>query len=334
MYEFNKEEIERDEKANYELLSTKSREEWINIYLKDVRPRFAKRLFWKYRDPEKHHYDLPVDGTRTTYENRAGINLPAILYRPKGADGEKLPTYFQIHGGGWVMGSCEVNNAECCRYRDEAGVQVINIGYRLAPEAEFPAPVQDCYDGINYFVRRADQYGIDLERLGVGGDSAGGSLAIAMSFLSNDYKEFKFKMQLLTFPNVNLGYVSHDVTIGGKDPGKTVQTFYVTSPACYSEPAQLRNPLISALFASDVTLSKLPTTVLLLADKDQLRPQAEDWAKRCAGNGVTVVSKTIENTRHGFIYYDVDDPNSEWKDELCKPGVDFLVDGLKNYLVK
>jgi len=146
--------------------------------------------------------------------------------------------------------------------------------------------------------------------------------------LANDRKDFSFKMQLLSYPNVNLGYVAKDVTCGFyEDPG-FFQDFYITSPVCYCDPCQLRNPLISPLFAHDRTLAAMPVTVLLTCDYDQLRPQAEDWAQRLMQNGVTVIERCVPDTIHGFsLTAETSNPVQ------VKEGIDFLVDGLKKYLV-
>lgn len=327
MKQFDRDVIAKEEDAYYALLLTKSRKEWIDLYLKKVRPNYEGDIFWKHRETIADE-NMPVDAERIYIKARDGYALPELIYRPKNSEGCKLPTLFQIHGGGWVMGVPELNNAECCRYRDEAGVQVINLGHRLAPEWEFPYAPEDCYDGIKYFTAHADEYGIDTERLGVGGESAGAELAIDMVMLANDRKDFNFKMQLLSYPNVNLGYVAEDVMVGvAPDPG-FFQDFYITSPVCYCDPSQLRNPLISPLFAHDRTLAAMPTTVLMTCEFDQLRPQAEDWAHRLIKNGVKTIVKCVEGTAHGFsLSAEGCDPKK------VKEGIDFLIDGLKNYLV-
>lgn len=327
MKQFDRDVIAREEEANYRLLMSRPRQYWIDLYLEKVRPNYTSLPAWKHRETVED-VTMPVDAERIYIKARDGYDLPELIYRPKNTEGQKLPTYFQIHGGGWVMGVPELNDPECRRYRDEAGVQVINLGHRLAPEWEFPYAPEDCYEGIRYFVEHADEYGIDVDRLGVGGESAGAELAIDMVMLANDRKDFRFKMQLLSYPNVNLGYVAEDVMVGVMpDPG-FFQDFYVTSPACYCDPCQLRNPLISPLFAHDVTLAAMPTTVLMTCEFDQLRPQAEDWAMRLRENGVQVIEKCFPGTMHGFsLDVEGSDPAQ------VKAGIDFLIEGLKNYLV-
>lgn len=328
MKQFDREVIAREEDAQYRLLLSKPRQYWIDLYLKEVRPNYEPLQFWKHRETVADE-SMPVDAKRIYIKARDGYDLPELIYRPAGTEGQKLPTYFQIHGGGWVMGVPEINDPECRRYRDEAGVQVINLGHRLAPEWQFPYAPEDCYDGIKYFVDHAEEYGIDVARLGVGGESAGAELAIDMVMLANDRKDFQFKLQLLSYPNVNLGYVAEDVMVGAAPYPGFFQNFYVTSPACYCDPCQLRNPLISPLFASDATLEAMPTTVLLTCEFDQLRPQAEDWAHRLMKNGVPVIEKCVPGTAHGFSLSDAgSDPVK------VKEGIDFLLDGLRNYLVK
>jgi len=163
MKKFSREVIAQEESDLYDLWSSKSRQYWIDLYLKDVRPNYIEDA-WRFSETIARE-SMHVDAERIYIKARDGYDLPELIYRPKDTEGKKLPTYFQIHGGGWVMGVPELNDPECRRYRDEAGVQVINLGHRLAPEWQFPYAPEDCYDGIKYFVANADKYGIDITRI-------------------------------------------------------------------------------------------------------------------------------------------------------------------------
>lgn len=97
------------------------------------------------------------------------------VYRPIGAEG-KLPVIFDIHGGGWYYGDKELNSYYC-RSLVRYGFAVVDISYRLAPEADIKGMLQDAFAAMAHVSAHAEQYGLDLDRFFIAGDSAGGHLA-------------------------------------------------------------------------------------------------------------------------------------------------------------
>jgi acetyl esterase/lipase len=105
-----------------------------------------------------------------------------------------------IHGGGFVLGQPEQGNELCGRWADELGLLVVSVDYRLAPEHPFPAGLEDCYAALCWVRDHAEVLGVDLGRLAVGGDSAGGGLAAALSQLARDRGGPAIAFQLLEYP--------------------------------------------------------------------------------------------------------------------------------------
>lgn len=97
------------------------------------------------------------------------------LYRPLGADGS-LPVIVDIHGGGWMYGDRELNQAYCM-YLASQGWAVMGMSYRLLPEVDLREQIQDVFASFHWLERHAGTYGLDLDRLCLTGDSAGGHLA-------------------------------------------------------------------------------------------------------------------------------------------------------------
>jgi len=100
-------------------------------------------------------------------------DLPIRIYKPLVPAGKGALVYF--HGGGWVLGDLDSHDAICRRLSGGAGITVIAVDYRLAPEAPYPAPLQDCYVATRWVAHNAEQLDIDPQRIAVGGDSAGGT---------------------------------------------------------------------------------------------------------------------------------------------------------------
>ena len=102
-----------------------------------------------------------------------GGRLGARLYHPEELSGV-LPTLVYFHGGGHMLGGLATHDGLCRRISKGARCRVISLEYRLSPEDPFPAAVDDGIAGFRWVVERADDFGVDTSRLGVGGDSAEG----------------------------------------------------------------------------------------------------------------------------------------------------------------
>lgn len=130
-------------------------------------------------------------------------DVPLILYRPAGREGEALPCLYHIHGGGYVGGAAAtlepihrllVETVECA---------LVTVDYRLAPETPFPGPLEDCYAGLAWLFGHADELGVDASRIGIGGESAGGGLAAALALLVRDRGEYRLAFQHLIYPMID-----------------------------------------------------------------------------------------------------------------------------------
>jgi acetyl esterase/lipase len=119
------------------------------------------------------------------------------IYRPVNAPSPRPGLYF-IHGGGMILGTAAGEDWSASRFCEQLGATVVSVEYRLAPENPHPAPVQDCYAGLEWTARNAGELGIDLDRLAIYGASAGGGLTIATALMARDkgYPAVKFQMPI------------------------------------------------------------------------------------------------------------------------------------------
>lgn len=132
-----------------------------------------------------------------------GIDIPLRFYRPPALTGP-LPAVINFHGGGWVQGNLEQSEWACSRIAVRAGVVVISVDYRLAPEHVFPAGVEDCWAATQWIHTHAADLGIDPEHLSVMGDSAGGNLAAVVALLARDAGAPNLRRQVLVYPGVEM----------------------------------------------------------------------------------------------------------------------------------
>ena len=127
---------------------------------------------------------------------RDGHALPARLYAPSS---EVLPVLLYFHGGGFTIGSIATHDILCRQLSHLAGCAVVAVDYRLAPEHKFPTAAHDAEDALRWMAAHANGLGLDSERLAVGGDSAGGTLAAVCAVLARD-AGLPLALQLLFYP--------------------------------------------------------------------------------------------------------------------------------------
>ncbi len=107
---------------------------------------------------------------------------------------------FSIHGGGYVLGNVEGDDPAMDRWCQAFDIVGVSVEYRLAPETAFPGPLEDCYAGLRWTFEHAEELGIDRNRIGIHGVSAGGGLCAALALLTRDRGEFDLAFQLLDCP--------------------------------------------------------------------------------------------------------------------------------------
>jgi acetyl esterase len=231
--------------------------------------------------------DLEVDGAE-------GI-LPARLYVPR-AGSDALLVFF--HGGGFIYGDLDSHDALCRFLAEQAGVRVLSVEYRLAPEARFPAAYDDCAAAYRWVVKNVDSLGAAPDRLAVGGDSAGGALA-ATTALVAAREGLPLAFQLLIYPMT-------DQTNSTDSHAMFSQGYYLTKSFkelgrdCYVPRREdWTDPRMSVLY-DDVPQGLAPA-YLCTAGFDPLRDEGEAYARKLADAGVPVELKRFPELIHGFI---------------------------------
>lgn len=134
---------------------------------------------------------------------RDGATIRARLYFPvEPGWAEPVPALVYYHGGGFTVGSVDTHDALCRMFARDGRCAVLSVDYRLAPEHKFPTAVEDAFDALRWLYAHAAEYGIDENRLAVGGDSAGGTLATVCAVLARD-ADIELALQLLIYPGTS-----------------------------------------------------------------------------------------------------------------------------------
>lgn len=124
------------------------------------------------------------------------------VHRPKDVSGD-LPCVYSIHGGGYVIGSYDMDDLRFDNWCPRLGAVGVSVEYRLAPETAYPGPLEDCYAGLEWVHDNADTLGIDRGRIGVSGASAGGGLAAGLALLARDRGDIPLAFQMLIYPMID-----------------------------------------------------------------------------------------------------------------------------------
>jgi acetyl esterase len=226
--------------------------------------------------------------------------IPLRIYRPAAvSDSQRLPALVFFHGGGWVIGDLETHDVACRQVTAEAGVSVIAVDYRLAPEHKFPAAVDDAWAATRWIVAHADELGIDATRLAVGGDSAGGNLAAVVALLARDAGTPRISLQILTYPVTDLLTESQsyaDLADGYMLTRESMRWFKAHYLAKAEDAADWR---VSPLRAP--SLAGLPPALVITAGYDPLGDEGEAYARRLREAGVTVDAVCFGGMIHGFV---------------------------------
>ncbi|RQT19160.1 alpha/beta hydrolase [Burkholderia contaminans] len=225
----------------------------------------------------------------------SGRQLSARLYRPA-ADGP-LPLTVFFHGGGFV--SCGIDtHANLCRsLAARARTLVLSVGYRLAPEARFPAAAHDACDAVRWAAASARDLGARAGAIAVAGDSAGGNLA-AVASLQLRGSGIAIAHQLLLYPVVDCATEHPSYETLGNGYFLTADWMRWFKRHYFDEGADRASPLASPLAAPDVA-GVAPATIIS-AEFDPLRDEGEAYALRLAQAGTPVTLVRWPGQLHGF----------------------------------
>jgi acetyl esterase len=216
------------------------------------------------------------------------------IYTPVG--GERRATLLYLHGGGWVFGSVRSHDDMCRSLCHRAGVTVVSVNYRLAPEHKFPAALDDCYAAFEWVAQQPGG-----NRLAVAGDSAGGNLSAALALCARDRGGPPLRVQVLIYPviNHNLDTASYHECAEGYGLLRDAMRYFWDS--YLPRPSDALNPYASPLQAPSV--AGLPPALIQTAHFDVLRDDGEAYAARLRRAGVPVQCTRYLAMHHGFVQF-------------------------------
>jgi acetyl esterase len=246
----------------------------------------------------------------------AAADVTADVFVPDRAGPHPVLVY--LHGGGWTAGSAKTHRKLAMRFA-EAGYLVVNVDYRLAPEAPFPAAFDDCVAAVRWAAEHAARYGGDARRLAIGGDSAGANLAAAVAaHLAEEPDAPKIRAALLIygafdferFLDLRTGDAPPDaVAIARKLTLAITEAYLGAAP----DPARLRDPRVSPVHVA----AKLPPSFLVVGTADPLFDHQQALAAELARAGVPHENVILEGMPHGFVQFEFLPPAFEAIQRMC-----------------
>ncbi len=240
-----------------------------------------------------------VERTDYTVDEANGVFVR--VHRPVGStlESEGLACVYSIHGGGYVLGSCDMDNLKLERWCARFQIVAVSVEYRLAPETPYPGALEDCYAGLKWTYDNAVELGIDPNKIGITGVSAGGGLCAALALLARDRGEVSVQFQLLDSPMLDDRQITpssqlDDLLIWPK----TSNTF---GWKCYlGDLYGTDNIAGTAAVARAEDLSGLPEAYVCVGGADGFRDEATEYAMRLYGAGVPTELHVYSGVPHGM----------------------------------
>ncbi|CAN5347708.1 MAG: alpha/beta hydrolase [Nocardioides sp.] len=219
----------------------------------------------------------------------------ARLYVPSGAAATPGPLMVFLHGGGFIFGDIESHDAPCRFLAENAGVRILSVNYRLGPEAPFPAAWTDAVGIFTSVLERAEEFGADPGRIGVGGDSAGGNLAGGIALEFKDKCAFQF----LIYPTTTADHATRSYELFRE--GFFLTTAFMDAAARgYMLDVDLREDPRVVLMGAQIPENVAPAYIAT-AGFDPLRDEGEDYARKLMDAGVQVEVERFPDQIHGFL---------------------------------
>lgn len=257
-------------------------------------------------------YTLPEGMTMkdTTIEGPDGDPLRLRIYTPAGLPKE-APMLLEIHGGGWVGGSLDIDNYRCIYLAEHTPCIVVGVDYRLANDTiHFPAPLMDCYQALNWIYDHSEELGGDRERIAVHGTSAGANLTAGLALYVRDHGGPKISLSILNCPPLSLDLYpsilqNSKFSLGSGPVRESVEYTYLGeagynggTPNYYGMPGYCKD------------LKGLSPTYIIVAEYDPLRDDGLAYGNRLLQTGVPCEIVVAPRVGHGFCV--VDHPLTRW----------------------
>ena len=226
-------------------------------------------------------------------------DLLVRIYKPTGTNLKNGLVYF--HGGGWSYFSVDMYDAQLSSLASLTDSVIVSVNYQKSPEHKFPIPHDDCFAGMKWTFDNAESLGINRNKIGVGGDSAGGNLAAGVALRNRDENSFPIAYQLLIYPCLGLDFDTDSYKNNAVGYGLSKRTMSWLWSLYLNGKPDHENPYAVPL--SSNSYSNLPPAIVITAEFDVLRDDGAQYAEKLQKDGVKVIYRDYPGMIHGFFNY-------------------------------
>jgi acetyl esterase len=290
-------------------------------YTRDELLKKTKNIKWLEGIHEKAIQRINKSSGKELFLNTDEGKIRVLAYNLENP--QILPLFINIHGGGFILGHPEMDDPYMMNIVTNANVKILSIDYSLSPMAMFPQALNECYAVVKYAQNHPEEFGIDSQKIAVGGHSAGGNLSAAVYLKNTQTKELNIKSLILDYPALD---IYTDPYLKPKGKGIIARTFL--SPkncrilrACYCKEEDWKNPLVSPIYATEEQLKSFPPTLIITAGQDSLCAEAELFKDKLIELGIEITHKCFKSSKHGFTLSKRKDAQEGWQmmiDHLIK----------------
>ncbi len=227
-----------------------------------------------------------------------GGTIQLTIYEPNNPDQERSPCLVYYHGGAFVLRDFGYMHKKTCEYALRSGCKIVFVHYRLAPDHTATIILEDCYTSLEWVKDHSLELGIDPNRIAVGGDSAGGALAAAVTQLSRDRRGPRLCFQMLIYPVTDASQETESarnfVNTPGWNANLNKQMWHYYLEKADTEMMKYISPI------SNPSLENLPASYIEVEEWDCLRDEGIAYAKKLESCGNEVTLNYLKGTFHGF----------------------------------
>jgi acetyl esterase/lipase len=241
-----------------------------------------------------------IGESRVTLSSAFG-DFEVRIVRPPGPAGP-LPVILYLHGGGWILGSWITHDLLTRRLAVGANAAVAFVEYSHAPEAKYPAQIEQCYAAARWIIEQGAGGGFDATRIAVAGDSAGGNMSTVLALMAKRRGDVRFVHQSLYYPMTDaLAEDSESLRTFKDGPYGSAEGLLWFWSSYLPDDESRSDIFVSPLQATLSDLDGLPPALVIVDENDVLRDQGEAYANKLRDAGVPTTSVRFNGTIHDFM---------------------------------
>ena len=269
-----------------------------NLFAPPISERFLAMAVPHMKPPKSLWRDRELDVTTHEIVSYDGGKINCFVLAPKNPP-SKAPCLLYLHGGGFVLEAAGYHYHNAMRYAKELGCKVVLPQYRLAPAYPFPVFYEDCYRTLCWLWDNAGELGIDTDRIGIGGDSAGSTLSVGVCMMARDRSHpVKFRFQMLPYPYLDARGESESCKRFTDTPMWNSTLSHRIGPMTKVERTDPGYVYYSPVEAE--SFAELPPAYIETAEFDCLHDDGILYANLLRKAGIPVTLNETKGTMHGF----------------------------------